>query len=168
MPKTKAPVKAESSIIRELRIKLESSPDDPVLLNNLAVRYTLENQFDRALAASLRSVSINGNIASTRINLAVIYDRLGHFDQARSQAAIAARLAPKALNVRNYVCELDLVRGRNTEAVGCYRQLMNEFPPQRDLRLKFAVALMMSGNLSDARKLMDALQKEYPNDAMVL
>lgn len=166
--KPKEPATAENTIIRELRAQLESSPDDAVLLNNLAVRYTSANHLDKALQAGLRSVANNGQIASTRINLAIIYDRLGQYDKARSQAGVAARLEPRDLRVRNYACELDLVRGRNTEAVGCYRQLMNEFPLQRDLRLKFAVALMMSGNLSDARKLMGALQKEYPNDAMVL
>jgi len=164
----KAPATAESAIIRELRAQLENAPDDAVLLNNLAVRYTSANQLDKARQASLRSVSNNGQIASTRINLAIIYDRLGDYDKARAQAGVAGRLEPRDLRVRNYGCELDLVRGRNTEAVKCYRQLMNEFPPQRELRLKYAVALMMSGDLTDARKLMEAIHKEYPNDAMTL
>jgi Flp pilus assembly protein TadD len=152
----------------DLTTQLKVSPADPVLLNNLAVLYAAENRLDDALETGLRSVSLNGGIAATRMNLAVIYDRLGQTERARQEAGFAAALDPKDFRIRSCVCELELALRHDREAADCYRRVLAEFPPQTETRLKLGAALIRSGQLIDAKTVLEQARAEEPNDPEIL
>lgn len=162
-PPTSAAMKVE-----ELRFLLGVAAEDPVILNNLAVFYATENRLNDALELSMRSVSLDGKHAGTRINLARIYDRLGRTEKARAEAAAAAVLDPKSVRIRSYACELELVLGHGREAADCYRRILQEFPRRADVRLMFGAALIKSGQFAEAKKVLERERTESPHDTAVL
>ena len=157
-----------TSRIDELLDELRRSPDDPITLNNLSVAYAAAGQLDKALEAALSSVEIDRASAVARVNLAAVYDRLGQTEQARAQAAVAAELDPNSARARGFLCELELVLGRASESAECYRKLIAAFSEQYDFQLKFSIALLKAGELSEARGILEGMRTTHEGDIRVM
>ncbi len=159
---------ATPSRLEQLQSELRSSPNDPITLNNLAAEYVSMNRLAEALEIMLRSISIDDKIAATRTNLAGLYDRLGQHDKALAEATAAARLDPGNTRVRAYICELDIVVGRASEAADCYRGMLNLPEPPPDIEIKFAIALVRSRQFDEAERVLEKLRARDPDDPVVL
>lgn len=159
---------ARQSKIEALLDELRRSPEDLIILNNLAVARAAAGQLDEALDAAIRAVEADGSSAAARVNLAAIHDRLGNTEQAHDQAAEAARLDPENIRARGFVCELEIVLPRPAEAADCYRKLNSDFPGQYDFQLKLGVALVKARELPDALDLLETMRTEHPDDTRVL
>jgi tetratricopeptide (TPR) repeat protein len=158
---------APSKIARLLQ-KLRRSPEDPVILNNLAVAYAADGQLDRAIETVRHAVEQDAASAAIRVNLAAIYDLTGQSELARSEAAEAVRLDAKNVRARGLLCELELVTGHLNVSADCYRDLNADFPGEYDFQIKYGVALMKADKLDDARDLLEKMLAAHDRDVRVM
>lgn len=168
LPRAAANRKVETNKLEEILSELKKSPDDPIVLNNLAVAYALEGRLKEALSASLRSVSISDKFAATQLNLASIYDRLGQTDEARLWTKKAITLDPTNLNARIFYCDIDFGLERYDEAGKCFRGVVGTFPDDLYSRLKLGISLLRTNQLDEARPELEKVRIHEPQNIYML
>lgn len=157
-------IEIEAQIL-ELQLQLLKNPGDAIFLNNLATKYARLGRMDEALSTLRRSLASDDTQAKTHLNLGNLYDRLGRYNDALNAVARSVQLDPKNKMARSYLCELDMLTLRNSEAVKCYRDYFIEFDAAPRFRTNFGVALMRAGELKESVAVLEKLAAERPRDS---
>lgn len=164
---TEARVGSETNI-RQYREMLTARPEDPVLLNNLGVEYALTGRLRQAAETLERAIAAAPLRADLLINLALVYRDLGRTTEAWGLLDRSVRLAPKDPRPRTALCDLLLLRYKPADAVECYRVLESIGPLDPVAATNFSQALLNSGEIGPATKMLEDAARRFPGNSWVL
>jgi tetratricopeptide (TPR) repeat protein len=107
-------------------------------------------QWDDAIAAYRRVVSIDPTYAAAWNNLGLLLHRMGRYDEARESYVTALEQDERCCEAVYNLGSLAEDRGDLEEAVRCYRQALALSPDYADAHFNLAGALARSGHGADA------------------
>jgi len=142
------------------------------LLNLLGVIYHQEGQFNKALEAFGEALKINPDYLEANLNLAVLYNDLGQYAQARKlykrlgkrskQAPIDPILNGKLSNQHAVLGQTYFRLGRYDEAIDEFRKALVSNPKYADIRTHLALALRETGDLAASIKELRCACRDKP------
>lgn len=91
----------------------------------------------------------------------------GRWDSARESAEILRRTIPQSPLARLLVADLAARQGDWSVAIGEYRGFIEREPRHREARLNLAAALAASGRREEARRHLESLRADFPEDRVV-
>jgi tetratricopeptide (TPR) repeat protein len=151
-------------LIEKLRLALESSPDDPVIYNNLgAVQARLRN-YEAAADALEKAVALKADFTLALFNLGIVYDSQGRFSEALSAVRKAAALDDKNVSIRAQMCQLYLTLKNFKEGSACYERLLEMTAPELTIRSNYGVALLQAKEYEKALFVLKGNAALFPND----
>ena len=84
----------------------------------LGVEATRDGRWDEAVALWTKTLAADPSSAAAHNNLAVAYERLGRFEEARAEYEAALKLAPGDSRIRENFRRFQAARGTAAELVG--------------------------------------------------
>jgi Flp pilus assembly protein TadD len=126
-------------------------PDHGGAHNNLGVLLQQSGRVEEAIKEHAAAFAIDPNDAGALTNLAAAQARQGNADRAIELFVRAAELDPDARTTARDNLAVALVeRGRFTEAVAQYEELLRRRPDDADLHRRVAIALVAGGRTDEA------------------
>jgi Tfp pilus assembly protein PilF len=107
-------------------------------------------QDEHAIAQFQRARSFDANLKGVAHPLAVCYDRLGRFDDARREYELALREAPKDALLLNDFGMHHLQREDWTQAERCFREALQRNPKHPRATTNLGIALAEQGRYDEA------------------
>lgn len=159
---------------RYLRKVLESNNRFADIHNLLGVVCHLEGKFESAIASFEEALKINPNYTEALLNLAVLYNDLGRFAEAKK---LYTRLKKKTDGkikdiepvLKGKLSNMHAQLGDTYRSIGLYAQAAEEYrkalilnPSYADIRTKLGVALREAGDLNGAEKELKRVLQEKP------
>ena len=89
------------------------------------------------------------------------------WDSARKSAETLRRTIPQSPLARLLVADLAARQGDWSVAIGEYRGFIEREPRHREARLNLAAALAASGRREEARRQLESLRADFPEDRVV-
>ncbi|MGQ9513157.1 tetratricopeptide repeat protein [Thermodesulfitimonas sp.] len=114
-----------SKAIQLLRELVEKNPEDPVLLNNLAMCLEATDRRHEALALYKKAVAIGGPERNTfLVNQAACLAGMGRFEEAQKLVERLEEVAPQDERVWSLKASIMAELGQEGEAANCYRRAL--------------------------------------------
>ncbi|RPF46976.1 tetratricopeptide repeat protein [Thermodesulfitimonas autotrophica] len=111
--------------IQLLKELVEKNPEDPVLLNNLALCLEAAEKHHEALALYKKAAAIGGPERNTfLVNQAACLAGMGRFEEAQKIIERLEEVAPQDERVWSLKASIMAELGREGEAVDCYRRAL--------------------------------------------
>jgi len=148
--------------------RIIKSSEDPVALNNAAVRMTLDSRYEEAIEALKRAAELVPTQSKFLRNLSVVYERINRMDEAIAAAQRSVDLAPRESAALIQLCGLKVMAGRNGEAVGCFETLAGIKPLDADSQAFYGIALLRSGEDRKAVFILESVAERAPENVGVL
>ncbi len=152
---------AQFQLALEKPLKKYSPAEVQVLLGNV---YKELEQFERALAAYQKSLSLNPQYHTALVNQGIVYRLLKNFDKAQESYEGALRLAPQDAHLLTSLGALSVGRKDYRAAV---QYLQKSIAIEPDLNVSYgnlAYAYAEMGDAVNAQRFLDlAAQKGYEN-----
>ncbi|HVE56103.1 MAG TPA: tetratricopeptide repeat protein [Pyrinomonadaceae bacterium] len=131
------PVEAEASLEKAVRLSGNSVPPEVWInaLNDLAIAYTAQKNYEKAAENLARILAIDFNNAPARGNLALTFYQLKRYDEAQKLIESAIVLNPNEAVAYNTYGLILLDQNRRTEAAGLFEkalQLKPDFPEAKE------------------------------------
>ena len=144
-------------------------PPDTAALNNMAVRLTSESRFDEASQMLKRAIDTSPDTSfKLHRNLSIVYERMNRMEDARAAAATAVGIAPREPSALMQLCGLELITGRNTEAVSCFARLLEITPTDVLIQTFYGVSLLRTGDHRTALQILEKAAATAPANAASL
>jgi tetratricopeptide (TPR) repeat protein len=155
-----------SEAIATLKRELLSSPDNPILYNNLGAAYARQQKFDEAATALEKAIALKPDFPNAFYNLSIVYDHLERYEEALAAVQKAVALAPA--NEDSYVemCQLYLAMKKFKEAVPCYEALIKRQSPNIKSRSFYGIALIQSNQYEKAFAVLKENTELFPDKAV--
>jgi tetratricopeptide (TPR) repeat protein len=124
------PVEAEASLEKAVRLSGNSVPPEVWInaLNDLAIAYTAQGNYEKAAENLARILAIDFNNAPARGNLALTFYRLKRYDEAQKLIESAIQLNPNEAVAYNIYGLIMLEQNRLTEAAGLFEKALQIKP----------------------------------------
>ena len=74
--------------VREIEEALRLVPDFPDLHNQLGLALGMSGERERSVAAFRRALELNPNYLEARLNLAIVYNEMGRYEEALEEFAV--------------------------------------------------------------------------------
>ncbi len=168
--KNQAYKKAESVFLKVLSGKNEFAD----IYNMLGIIYHQTGQFNDAIAAFKKALSINPRYTEAMINLSVLYNDLGEYKLGRdllnkfkkeakkSSSVIDPFVKGKLANKHAEVGDMYRSAGLHKEAVEEFKKALDLAPQFHDIRNKMGICLREEGKKEAALKEFQKIAKEKP------
>jgi tetratricopeptide (TPR) repeat protein len=159
--------------IRELEEAIALAPDFADLHNLLGLALGLTGERERAVASFQRALQVNPNYVEARMNLAIVYNDLGRYDEALREFRTERPRDPDhgnlSADVRSYVAESHVLLGdtyRNlgllADAVQEYRKALKVAPQFLDIKNKLGAVFGDMGLYEEAEAELVAALTQNP------
>jgi len=133
------------------------APNDPHVLNSLAVCLTEVGRTDEAIDAYKAAIQVDPNLAAAHFNLGTVLEALSEIKGARSAYEEAAALDPKYMEPRASLAWLDAQAGDVAMAIANAEGALGLSPRSILARMALASADMQRGNVEGAAGRLSAL-----------
>ncbi len=144
---------------------LKSSPNNPVILNNLGVSLVVRGRLEESLKVFQRALENGGASGEAFYNISVAHERLGHLQESIKAAVRAAKFDVKLAARRVKLCEDSLFAGQNDSAVKCYRKFRSVVELDRNALGCFGVALLRAGKAKESAAILKKVVQISPPNA---
>lgn len=143
--------------------------------NMLGVIHHDAGKFAKAQACFEEALRINPNYTEASLNLAVTYNDMGRYHEAKDiylraltksttpGAKLDSFVLGKLANMYADIAEVFVAAGAYEEAIGEYRRALALRPTFVDIRLKLAQALRDAGRAEDARRELKTVLAQSPD-----
>lgn len=147
--------------IRETEEAIALYPQFPDLHNQLGLALSLSGDRERAVQAFRRALGINPHYLEARLNLAIVYNELGRYDEALVEFQTEAIRDPEHENlspdVRTFLADSHALLGDTYRNLGMqvdatqeYRKALQHAPQFLDLKNKLGAVYAEMGLFEDA------------------
>jgi tetratricopeptide (TPR) repeat protein len=131
------PEEAEANLEKAVRMSGDTVRADVFIdaLNDLALAYTTQGNYQKASENLVRILAIDNNNANARANLALTFYHLKRYDEAQQLVESALQLNPNLVDAYNTYGLILLAQNRRTEAAGLFEkalQLKPDYPEARE------------------------------------
>lgn len=152
---TDNPTVVEETSVSSGSTDLEALGDDPVALNNAAVRLTQEARY--AEASELLQLAVQGspNVYKLHRNLSIIYESLHKSEEALASARTAVKLAPNEPTALVQLCGIELQKHLDNEALVSCRQFYTLAPHDTLAQTFYGIALVRHQKSKEAIPLLE-------------
>lgn len=141
---------------------LDTGPETPYALNNLAKHYYEQGDINKALSLLERSYQLNPNEVIAVSNLGVLYNRLDRLDESIAIHEHVLEINPGyAPNYEKYASAL-LKSGRQDEAYVWYEKYLEAYPQSPVAHLKLGQAFHNSFQFSAAVEAYQKTIEKFP------
>ncbi len=126
----KRPEEAEASLEKAVRLSANSINNEVWInaLNDLALAYTEQKNYQKVAENLLRILAIDANNANARANLALTFYYLERYDEAKQLVETAIQLNPNEAAAYNTYGLLLMREDRKTEAAGLFAKALQLNP----------------------------------------
>ncbi|HEX6278588.1 MAG TPA: tetratricopeptide repeat protein [Pyrinomonadaceae bacterium] len=142
--------------------------DDPVRLNNLALRLTLEGRHDKAAEVMEKVVGLRPKNLQLLVNLATVYLNSSEYERALELLRRASAIDPNDMRIQHLMCDLLAQTKRHIEAVPCFERRLTTEKLDAVSTLNFSVSLVELGELDTALLHLKDAYARYPTDVALL
>ena len=146
---------------------LKLAPNEPVILNNLAVVYSLMGRNKDAEELLLRSVRIAPSNPTTNLNLSIVYQSLKRPYDSLNFANKAFAAAPERTEILAKICELHLEIRENLQSADCYEKLLNIDRRNFAHFVNYSIVLNSLQRFKRSKEVLVEAQKSFPQEAVV-
>jgi tetratricopeptide (TPR) repeat protein len=130
-----------------------------VMYSNIAQMNFFLVRFDDAFAALTTALELNPGSTSSRVLLGALYLRRNKFEEAASEYQRVISASPMAADAHDGLAQVDLARGRYSEAVHEADKALAIDPGLQSSRYTKAMALIRDGNDREARKVLEEFEQ---------
>ncbi len=159
--------------IRELEEALRLVPDFPDLHNLLGLALGMNGERERSVSAFRRALELNPNYLEARLNLAIVYNELGRYDDALKEFAAERPRDPDHDNlspdVRTFLADSHALLGDAYRDLGMpvdatqeYRKALKLAPQFLDVKNKLGAIYCAMGLYSDAEEELRSALAQNP------
>ena len=157
--------------IREIEEALRLVPEFPDLHNQLGLALGMNGDREQSVAAFRRALELNPNYLEARLNLAIVYNEMGRYEEALAEFALERPRDPDHENlspdVRTFLADSHVLLGDTYRDLGMpvdatqeYRKALKLAPQFLDVKNKLGTVYCGMGLFSDAEaELQSALAK---------
>lgn len=107
---------------------LKFNPNSPRLLNNLALKYKNEGNYNKAIALYKRAIEFNPSYVEAFNNLGVLYTTMRRFDEAIILYKRAIEIKPDYTKAYNNLGTVYRETGQCQQAIDCYKKAIEINP----------------------------------------
>ena len=159
--------------IREIEEALQLVPDFPDLHNLLGLALGMNGERERSAASFRRALELNPNYLEARMNLAIVYNELGRYDDALKEFATEKPRDPDHDNlspdVRTFLADSHVLLGDAYRDLGMpvdatqeYRKALKLAPQFLDVKNKLGSIYCAMGLYSDAEEELRSALAQNP------
>lgn len=159
--------------IHEIEEALRLVPEFPDLHNQLGLALGMNGDREPAVAAFRRALELNPNYMEARLNLAIVYNELGRYDEALEEFAVESRRDPDHDNlspdVRSFLADSHVLLGdayrdlgMTVDATQEYRKALKVAPQFLDVKNKLGAVYCSMGLYSDAEEELRSALAQNP------
>ncbi|MBN1126122.1 MAG: tetratricopeptide repeat protein [Sedimentisphaerales bacterium] len=154
--------------VRTYERALEISPDDPEIMNSLAVDYTRNGQYDLALATFERIQQIDPSFEPCFCNRIITYTEIDQHDKAEEMFYLAQQINPDCpicfYNIGNSLFS----RQQFERAIWCWQRTAMLEPTHPQINYRIAQAYWAGGDIEEARYYFLEELRNNPGDVDVI
>lgn len=163
---------------RYLRKVLKQNQRYADVYNMLGVICHVEGKFESAIDAFKEALAINPRYTEAILNLAVLYNDLGRYPEAKKLYANLQKKGAQTTQdiepvLKGKLSNLHADVGDTYRSIGLYKNAAEEYkkalklnPTYVDIRTKLGIALREEGNLEESLKELKQVMKEDPRYIM--
>lgn len=159
--------------VQELEQAVSNAPDFPDLHNSLGLALGMTGARDRATACFQRALQLNPHYVEARLNLAIVYNEMGRYEDALREFRPDAHRDPDHGNlspdVRAYLAESHVLLGDTYRHLGLqidasqeYKKALKVAPQFLDIKNKLGAAYGDMGLYEDAEAELSAALAQNP------
>lgn len=154
-----------AEVAARLEEKLNSTPQDAMLRNNLGAAYAFLGRFEDAQRELQKAIELDSQIALFHRNLSIVFESLERPQDALTAVLRSLELDPRNMNSHTLHCKLNLVTERFQEAASCYEHLLTMSQPDVKLLTAYNIALLNTENVDKALRLAQETVTLFPAEA---
>ncbi|MFA4985025.1 MAG: tetratricopeptide repeat protein [Candidatus Brocadiia bacterium] len=143
-------------------------PEEPRILNNLAVLCLEEDSMDEAASLLSRAHNIAPDDHSIACNYGYALLSLGDTAEARNVFESVLKRKPDSIEALNHLALVDTIEGRYAEAVELFEKSLALAPTDVRLLNNYGATLRKTGRFAQALKVLEKARRLAPNDVEVL
>lgn len=159
--------------IEELTRAVEQAPEFPDLHNSLGLALGMTGARDRAAASFQRALQLNPHYVEARLNLAIVYNEMGRYEDALREFRAEEHRDPDHANlspdVRAYLAESHVLLGDTYRHLGLtvdaaqeYTKALKAAPQFLDIKNKLGAVYADMGLYEDAEAELAAALTQNP------
>ena len=159
--------------VQELEQAIESAPEFPDLHNLLGLAFGMTGARDQAVACFQKALQINPHYVEARLNLAIVYNEMGRYDDALREFRTDSHRDPDHGNlspdVRSFLAESHVLLGDTYRNLGLtldasqeYKKALKVAPKFLDIKNKLGAAYGDMGLYEDAEAELAAALAQNP------
>jgi Flp pilus assembly protein TadD len=147
---------------------LGDAADDPILLNNLGVRYAHAKRFSEAAGLIEKAVALAPKTAPILVNLAVIDINLGNFESAAELFERVIAVDPASERVNAMLCDTYTNALQHSKAVKCFEKRPKTSKMDPVSTANFSLSLMELGETKRATRMLKEANAASPNNPGIM
>ena len=147
---------------------LGDAANDPVLLNNLGVRFAQAKRYNEAAELIEKAVEFAPRVTPILVNLAVVDINLGIFESALDLFERAQAIDPGYERINSMLCDTYTNAIRHREAVECFEKRAKTTKMDNVSLTNFSLSLIELGETKRATRLLRDAAASYPNNQGVM
>ena len=159
--------------IGELEQAVEQAPEFPDLHNSLGLALGMTGSRDRAAACFQRALQLNPHYVEARLNLAIVYNEMGRYDDALREFRVDGHRDPDhgnlSADVRSYLAESHVLLGDTYRHLGLtldaaqeYKKALKAAPQFLDIKNKLGAVYGDMGLYEEAESELTAALTQNP------
>ena len=164
-PDGKTNVSAQLETYRNL---LGDAAEDPILLNNLGVRYASAKRFPEAAELIEKAAALAPKTIPILVNLAVVDINLGNFESALELFERAIAVDPSSERVNQMLCDTYTNALRHSKAVECFEKRSATTKMDPVSTANFSLSLMELGETKRAMDMLKNANAAFPNNPGIM
>jgi tetratricopeptide (TPR) repeat protein len=141
---------------------------DPRAIAGLAMSYSAQEQFDKALEVLGEGLKKSNNSTLLLDQQASTEALAGKYDAAINAFQKLVALEPKSVQARLRLADVFALKGDDNNAAAMYQEAAKLVPADLGAGLEFAKALNRVGRVDEARTQYQAVLRAHPDDALAL
>lgn len=138
---------------------IELKPNDPMILNNLALLFLRREEDDKALSLLRKSYSLDPKSESTRINLAQLYNRYGMSSKSAQLLSVDQHTGNPLVMRELALAYYQLAQF--SQARSLYERLKKSSSLDEGDELMYALSLYYEGSVQKSREILKNISINY-------
>ncbi|HER44285.1 MAG TPA: tetratricopeptide repeat protein [Candidatus Eisenbacteria bacterium] len=155
---------ADEAMMKKLEALGYLTPDNPMALNNLGLRYQKEGEHEKAIEQFEKALEIQPNYAAALNNLGISYGSLGRLDEAERSFERAIEADPKDISAMNNLAVICLRTQRLNEARQYAQKALEIEPQYASAHFTLGSIYATAGQLAQAEKEFEAALRIEPGN----
>ena len=147
---------------------IEHNPSDILAYNHLGSIYSLRGDSKNAIASYQRGLQLDANHPILHYNLALEYEKIGHYDEVQKEYEAALRAKPGWSEAINGYASFLMSLNRNKEAHEILSQGIEVAPKNIHLQRAMGVVQLRRGEYSDSVQRFKAVLEQDEDDIHAL